>query len=151
MSKYLYIEKEEFRGSIKGIPRFIRVGDLINPEDVSYFLHRYPSRIVDIDPPKSESLNSKEEIFLALASQSDKINELINLVKSQPAAQTVVLSSDQVEKVESTRSISIQESSIANLMKVDTSNIESKGSVGETKTEGLSVAEKVKLLRKLKK
>ena len=149
MSKYIYIGSEEFRGSIKGVARFIRKGDLINPEDVGYFTHRYPDRIVDIEPSRPENSIDQKEIFQVLANQSDQINQLINLVKNQPVNQTVVLSSDQVERKEIARSIEIQEDSMANLMRVETSNIESRGSAGETKTEGLSVAEKIKLLRKV--
>lgn len=151
MSKYIYIGNEEFRGSIKGVAKFIRKGDLINPEDVGYFSHRYPNSITCIDAPTPavESLD-KDEIYQVLADQSSKINQLIDLIKNQTP--TVIVSGSPVSNtVELQKSIEMQEGSMANLMKVDTSNIESQGSAGESKTTGVSVTEKIRRLQKLKR
>ena len=48
-------------------------------------------------------------------------------------------------------SISMKEDSIVGLVSVNTSDIEVKGAVGESKKEGKSVMDKISKLRKMKK
>jgi hypothetical protein len=154
LEQYIYAHYEEFRGSIKGTNRFIRAGDLIKPEDVSYFQHNYPDRILLKSSDTPINVPIDKEIYTLLSEQNKKIDKLIDIVNS-PNYQTVSLDTNVLtnsETNQSSKKIEIQDISVGSLLRINTTDIETQGTVGELKTEGESISDKInkmKLRRKI--
>lgn len=143
ISRYKYVHYEDFIGSIKGVNRFLKPGDILKDDDIPYFQQNYPDRIIDISQPKIKD----EEILNLIKNQSEKIDLLMNIVSTQQP-KTVYIKDNNVKiNPISDDTISLKEDSIAKHVKID-SNIESQGSVGETKSEGDSVSNKIQMLKK---
>jgi hypothetical protein len=145
MKRFKYIYHQEFRGSIRGVNRFLKPGDILRNDDIQYFQNHYPDHILDITETKLEPPDNAELLKL-ISDQSQKLDALVDIVKtgiSQP--QYVVRPNGFIETPQET--ISMKEDSIATLMKVDTSEIESQGTVGETVSQGISVTDKIRQLK----
>lgn len=153
MTKYQYQYNKEFRGSVRGINRHIKSGDILNPEDIKYFLHHYPDRISLIEGPdeiieeikKPDISNNESDILKILTEQSQKLNDLMEVVKNSKGNTVIYTEEDRTTTRQNT--IEMQDSPLVNLLKVDTSDIISQGSVGEIKSEGISVKDKIKRLK----
>ena len=154
MKRYEYVYHEDFTGSIKGVNRFLKLGDILHPDDVKYFQIHYPNRIIHIpgtydDEPNPPNLppNLDPAIVGILNEQSNKIDALINIVKNGFVSPGYIRGNIESQP----DSISMKEDSIVGLVNVNTSDIEVKGEVGESKKDGISVMDKISKLRKLKK
>ena len=151
MKRYKYISHQEFRGSIKGVNRFLKYGNLLHPEDVTYFKIYYPDRILyvegtfDAQEPTPQS-HIDPGILEILNNQTSKIDTLIDAVKSGLVDRQVIYRESGVEVQQD--SIAMREDSIAGLVSVGVSDIEFQGEIGETQTEGDSVMDKISKLKK---
>lgn len=147
--KYIYIENEEFRGSIRGVARFIRKGDFLNPEDVAYFKHHYPNSIVPVSTEvESKSQPELDEKVLGILNEySKKIDELLEVTKSITSVKEIIVTQPIVETKQIISPIQIEEKSLVSHVKINTQSIEAEGLAGEKRSEGSSVSDKIKLLR----
>jgi len=144
MSKYIYIGNEEFSGSIRGVIRYLKPGDTIYPEDVPYFLSRYPSKVAKVVEENYSEVHP--DITRILSEQSKKIDKLLDLIDKSyidaPLAR---------REGEGRKSVSIDEISTAKLVKIDTSDIQHEGTAGEAVKKGSPVLKKVESLKKVLK
>lgn len=151
MEQHIYIYHEEFRGSIKGVNKYLRAGDIIKPDDVDYFKHHYPDRILLKNGEVTNNTVIDKEIYSLLSEQNKKIDKLIDIVNSSShQANTVSLDTRVLTNGKTNQSserIEIQDTSLGSLLRVDTSDIKTQGTIGETKTEGASVLEKIRKIK----
>lgn len=146
IQKFKYIHHEDFTGSIKGINRFLKPGDILKEDDIFYFQQNYPDRIINIT-----EISNEKEILNLIKNQSEKIDLLMDFVKTQP--KNTIYIKDDIKSIPNgtiqlkDETIKLKEDSIAKHVKID-SNIESQGNIGEIKSEGHSVSDKIQLLKK---
>ena len=94
---------------------------------------------------KPDISNNESDILKILTEQSQKLNDLMEVVKNSKGNTVIYTEEDRTTTRQNT--IEMQDSPLVNLLKVDTSDIISQGSVGEIKSEGISVKDKIKRLK----
>lgn len=156
MAKYIYKHTKPLWFVNHGKSKILNNDELIKPDDIDYIKQTYPGRILCIEEDIKESDNLLELKSL-VATQSNQIQELINVLKSTAGNTQVIIKSIDSSNVlpESENSIKIKEPDFrpSSALDINSDDITVVGSAGDsvTSTSGIDISEKLKKLSRLKK
>lgn len=154
MAKYIYNYSKELWFINNGKSTIIKQGDLIKQDDIKYFLTNHPEKIICIEEDIIPDKDDLSDLKSLIASQSNQIKDLIDVIKSNPSQSTVIYKSTNSQDDGSVDTIKIEEPEFRLSIKdISTDDIIAVGGdSGDTlETSDIDLRSKLSKLSKLKR
>ena len=156
MAKYIYQHSKPLWFVNHGKTKILNDKEAIKPDDIEYIKQTYPDRIICIEEDIKDP-NNLLELKEIVATQSNQIQELINILKTTGNNTQVIFksmdSSDTVFNSENKIKLNEPDFKPISTLDINSDDITVVGSAGDTvtSTSGIDISEKLKKIISIKK